>query len=367
MQFWSLLATGSWLLVQPTYAEPPVASDICQPELIEMESAEPEPRVTRGSGLPSLGGWQFWTDHLVLDGWRIQRNVVTHRFRLLDHRNRIRATSEHKRGCEQALGEVAGDYKALHQPVVITLHGLGRTRRCMGAIGEALQDCGMHWVNFEYASTREPIAAHACALHDVIDGLVQRQRIHEGPPLTIHFVGHSMGNIVVRHFIADELRRRGVDSLLSSQPDVGWHAGRTVMIAPPNQGSAMAALMKRTAAFRWIAGASGQQLSAGDNWDALEERLATPPSPFGIIAGGRGKEHGFSPILSGDDDLIVSVDETRLEDADDFPGRPRHAHLHHASGTRRHSDGDLPATWSLRQRVGRTLTRPTHPDAPDAP
>jgi hypothetical protein len=46
--------------------------------------------------------------------------------------------------------------------------------------------------------------------------------------------------------------------------------------------------------------------------------LATPTFPFGILAGGKGNERGVNPLLKGDDDLIVTVAETRLAGACDF-------------------------------------------------
>ena len=53
-------------------------------------------------------------------------------------------------------------------------------------------------------------------------------------------------------------------------------------------------------------------------WDELQAKLATPKSQFGIIAGGRGDRKGFNPFLEGDDDIIVTVDETKLPGAHDF-------------------------------------------------
>jgi hypothetical protein len=68
-------------------------------------------------------------------------------------------------------------------------------------------------------------------------------------------------------------------------------------------------------------------------WPAVTEKLAVPPCPFGIVAGGTGTEQGFSPLLDGDDDAVVRVAETRLEGADDFLVVP----VHHAA-MMRHAD-----------------------------
>ena len=68
--------------------------------------------------------------------------------------------------------------------------------------------------------------------------------------------------------------------------------------------------------FRLIAGSSGKELGA--KWNTLHERLVTPRFEFAIIAGGKGDEKGYNPLLTGDDDLIVRVEETKLSGAADF-------------------------------------------------
>ena len=42
------------------------------------------------------------------------------------------------------------------------------------------------------------------------------------------------------------------------------------------------------------------------------------PIPFAIIAGGRGTSVGYNPLLSGDDDGVVKIDEAYLGRAEDF-------------------------------------------------
>ena len=45
--------------------------------------------------------------------------------------------------------------------------------------------------------------------------------------------------------------------------------------------------------------------------------LATP-AEFGVIAGSTRAGQGTNPLVPGDDDLIVGVEETRLPGASDF-------------------------------------------------
>ena len=85
---------------------------------------------------------------------------------------------------------------------VVTLHGLGRTCNSMNAIGRHLEQGGEYtWINVWHASTRNTIDEHAQSLARVLDSL---EGVNE-----IHFVCHSLGNLVVRIFwakINQELR-----------------------------------------------------------------------------------------------------------------------------------------------------------------
>ena len=89
---------------------------------------------------------------------------------------------------------------------------------------------------------------------------------------------------------------------------------QTVMLAPPNNGSKLAERFRKNNIFRSFWGVSGIEIA---ELNKLEKHLASPPS-FGIIAGGRGTENGNNPLIPGDDDFVVSVDETRLPGARDF-------------------------------------------------
>ena len=63
------------------------------------------------------------------------------------------------------------------------------------------------------------------------------------------------------------------------------------------------------------------------DWPQVASQLAVPPCDFGIVAGGKGDDAGYSTLLAGDDDAVVCVDETRLPGARDFLLVP----VHHAA------------------------------------
>ena len=83
----------------------------------------------------------------------------------------------------------------------------------------------------------------------------------------------------------------------------------------------MARLVDGTRIFQAISGKSGVQL--GNGWKQLESQLATPRFQFAIIAGGSNDQVRLNnPLLDGQGDLTVSVEETRLPGAHDTAVRP---------------------------------------------
>ena len=290
--------------------------------MIGQAEETPDPNLKREKmGRVTLGGTQFWTDHLVCHGWRIQRNVNFGQFRLLKPNNRVAQTGTYEH-CRQAFDSVRGqpDFPPISSPVLVTLHGLGRTRNSMSVIGKyASEEGDFAWINFGYASTRSEITDHARALRNALDELASLKREQDAQAkstrgeqegLEIHFIAHSLGNIVIRKMLSD-IERNDAD-----QRRTAWRVGRMVMLGPPNQGSAMANLLKKSNAFRWIAGSSGKDLGA--EWDELQKRLVTPKFEFAIIAGGKRDGKGYNPLLTGDNDLFVRVEETKLSGAADF-------------------------------------------------
>jgi hypothetical protein len=91
--------------------------------------------------------------------------------------------------------------------------------------------------------------------------------------------------------------------------------GRFVMLAPPNHGSGLANYFGGNIAYRTVTGQSGQEL--GRDWSQLESHLATPDFEFGIIAGGKGDEKGYNPLIVGDNDGVIGVETTKLDGAKD--------------------------------------------------
>lgn len=252
---------------------------------------------------PSVDNVISWTDQHLYRQWRIQQHVESHACRLLDEDGKIKAEGTFAH-CLEALESIkrAQHLEPMRGKAVVLLHGLAAPCWSMKRLAGHLRQHGEYEVfTVDYASLRSNIDDQARSLARVIQGL---EGIEE-----INLVGHSMGNIVIRRYLAGDKMPSG-----SWDPDPRIH--RIVMIAPPNHGSITATRLAGNSLFKKVFQESGQQL--GVRWQELESRLATPGTEFGIIAGGCGNRWGFDPFLPGDDDGRLTVAETRLAGASDF-------------------------------------------------
>jgi pimeloyl-ACP methyl ester carboxylesterase len=245
------------------------------------------------------GGTQLWTDYCYREGFRVQRNAMTGHWRLLDP-NDVRKGWGSREQCMAMLDQLQpkSDETAAPKHFVVLLHGLMRTHHSMKPIANRLAEEGhSDVIRFSYASTRSSIADHSQALREVLEDLPANTQFS--------FVGHSMGNIVVRHLIG-RLQEDDPKHLLDR-----CHA--MVMLGPPNQGAAISRRLAPTGVFGWITGQGGLEL--GPQWDRFVEELAIPPFPFLIIAGDLSGLPITNPLVDGSSDFVVSVEEAALEGA----------------------------------------------------
>ena len=179
---------------------------------------------------------------------------------------------------------------------VILLHGLGRTSLSMKAVEWRPEDEGFQVVNNSYPSLGEGIEQIAPAA--IQPGL---QACDELGTRRVNFVTHSMGGIVLRTFT----QTHPIEQL-----------GRVVMLAPPNQGSAMA---DELAGREWVAEILPQTaLQLGTGPESVPARLGPVSFELGVIAGDNSRRF-FSYGLEGKpNDGTVAVEETRVEGMTDF-------------------------------------------------
>lgn len=263
--------------------------------------AEPLPNLVADT----LGGKQLWSDELIVSDWRVQRHALTGHCRLLDPDDHRHAWGSFEQ-CHQVLEarRQAGDVRPTAGRVVLLLHGLFRSRTSMQPLADYLAGQG-DWtvLNIGYATTRRTVEEHAASLASIVD--------HLDEVTEINFVAHSLGNLVVRRFLSEQMESpAGVDPRIR----------RFVMLGPPNRGALLAETNGLNLAVRLVAGPVGRQLAF--EWDELAEQLVIPTCEFGIVAGGLEHSVGWNPLLPGDDDGTLRVEETWLPGASDYAVLP---------------------------------------------
>lgn len=162
-----------------------------------------------------------------------------------------------------------------HRPrdLVVLVHGMGRSSFSMRPLALALEAEGYEVERFGYSSL-------CCDIPELGERLRARVEARADSGRLVHFVGHSLGNILVRWVLTrDTLPAR---------------IGRVVMLAPPNQGA------RAADRFAGIAGWFLKPLE-GLTTDPLATVRALPPV--------RGVEIG---VISARDDRTVRLVETHL-------------------------------------------------------
>ena len=159
----------------------------------------------------------------------------------------------------------------------------------MNRLEKAVAEAGYSVRNIEYES-----AEHA--VEDLSEETIPRAIGACGNAETIHFVTHSLGGILVRHY----LENADID-----------HLGRVVMLGPPNQGSEIVDAYRKVPGFRWFTGPAGLQLGTGAA--SIPRTLGPVTFDVGVIAGTQSINPILSSILPDEDDGKVSVESTRVE------------------------------------------------------
>ena len=166
-------------------------------------------------------------------------------------------------------------------PVILT-HGLWVPGVVMQPLAARLERGGFRCHTFSYMGAARPLEAHAGRLARFARGI--------GPA---HFVGHSLGGLVVMEALA-------------RHPEMA--AGRMVLLGTPARGCYAGRRLARYPGGRWFLGESEAL------WREGRTAQWTRSEALGVIAGtlpfGLGRMFGPLP---GVNDGVVSLEETMIE------------------------------------------------------
>lgn len=179
---------------------------------------------------------------------------------------------------------------------VILLHGLGRFRQSMRRLEQHLKGLGYSTINLAYPSTSKTIETIA-EIH--LAGAVEA--CEKQGARKIHFVGHSLGGLIVRQYLQQHSVPAG---------------SRLVMLSPPNQGSELVDMLMWFPPYRWITGPAGQEIGRGP--ESVIHRLKPVEIDVGVIAGNSSINLLAAAIMDGPGDGTVSVKSTMLPEMRDF-------------------------------------------------
>ena len=172
--------------------------------------------------------------------------------------------------------------------IVVLVHGLWMHGWVMRLAGMRLRRCGFHPIVFSYPSMRNSLSQNALLLSHFVVGMTASR---------IHFIGHSLGGLLVLQMLAECPEQR---------------TGRVILVGSPYNGSNVATRLSRRGPGRYILGRSMLQ------W--LEQKAPEHNAQYelGVIAG--RKSIGCGRLISRlpqPNDGVVTVDETRISNISD--------------------------------------------------
>ena len=180
-----------------------------------------------------------------------------------------------------------------NKDIIVLLHGLGRNNDSMWLLASRFEDAGYYVQRVGYSSLHQTPDEILKDISSQINLCCQKHT------QSVHFVGHSLGGLMVRAY----LQNNKVDKL-----------GRVVLLGTPNKGTEAADYFSNSWLMR-ILGPTAKALGTDDK--SFPKSLEAPYYPVGIIAG-EIKSKFNDHVIPGKDDGLVSVEATKIDDMTDF-------------------------------------------------
>ena len=180
-----------------------------------------------------------------------------------------------------------------NKEVVVLLHGLGRNVTSMWLLASRLEDAGYYVHRVGYSSLDQKP-------DDILKDIsLQINQCCQKHNQSVHFVGHSLGGLMVRAY----LQNNKIDRL-----------GKVVLLGTPNKGSEMADYFSNSCLIDLV-GPTAKALGTDNN--GFAQSLKLPYYPVGIIAGEMNCNLN-NPVIPGKDDGLVSIEATKVDGVTDF-------------------------------------------------
>jgi len=189
--------------------------------------------------------------------------------------------------------------------IIVLVHGFFRTRRDMAFLARYLQKNG-------YPAFRPTLPTIFSSLDQCTAEFEKKLQRLPGNWDRIHFVGHSMGGLIIRQFLARNL--------------VGG-LGRCVLIGTPNNGTDLAGLVEKYCRFSLKIFKPIQSFVPGKLIIAPPRN--NPPPEIGVIAGNRNNIL-LGRFFNKDSDGRVPIDSVPFDGQQEFVTVPcNHLQIHH--------------------------------------
>lgn len=191
---------------------------------------------------------------------------------------------------------------------VVLIHGYNKDESDMFTLKSNLTDLGYNCVSINlptrFGTLDDCNKVLQSELSKMLPSMSEQQQIH--------LVGHSMGGLIIRSYLAK-----------NSFPNIG----RCVLIAPPNRGSKLADLAHKI--FPPVSKIFKPLSDLKTNGTQIPKPVSIPCPEIGVIAGNKSNLL-LGILLSNENDGRVEVDSTKLEGMKDFiVKRYGHKEIHH--------------------------------------
>ncbi|MFA5835180.1 MAG: alpha/beta fold hydrolase [Bacteroidota bacterium] len=177
--------------------------------------------------------------------------------------------------------------------IVVLLHGLGRGKSIMVPMQEQLKNDGFSVALVDYSSIGK-------SPDEILKDISKQVKVFIADTNnTVHFVGHSLGGLLIRAYL---------DSV--KLPNLG----KVVLIGSPSKGTPF---VDRFRDAWWLKMVGPTAVLLGTDDKSFPRTLRPPYYPVGIIAGISSVINN-DDFIPGEDDGIVPVESTKIEGMSDF-------------------------------------------------